>query len=161
MISPRRARYSQAASASDAHAHSAGAGASRPVGRLELPSFFSHLTDARTAQLAPRLLGEDRGQCLTTPRGMAGTMLQRVVGDEAIEVGRQGAGHGGGATGTGAILEPLAPRGGKALDPCAQGGRGKVEGVRDGLEALAFDDRTPGLGTTEDTCFRALSEQGL
>jgi hypothetical protein len=88
-------------------------------------------------------------------------MLQRVLVDEAIEVVRQGAGHFGWATGTGAILEPLDPMGGKAVDPFAQGRIGKVEGVRDGLEALAFDDLTHGLGTTEDTCFLALSEKGL
>jgi hypothetical protein len=57
MISPRRARDSQAASSSAAQASSAGAGASRPVGRLEWTSFFSHIADACAAHLHAGLAG--------------------------------------------------------------------------------------------------------
>ena len=45
---------------------------------------------------------------------------------------------------------------GKTIDPLAEGGIGKGEGVRDGLQALAFDDLTHGLGTAEDTGFPGL-----
>jgi hypothetical protein len=88
-------------------------------------------------------------------------VLERVLVDKTIEVVRQGAGHFGWATRAGAILEALDPMGGKAMDPFAQCGIGEVEGVGDAVEALAFDDLTHGLGTTEDTRFLGLSEKGL
>ena len=40
---------------------------------------------------------------------------------------------------------------GKAMNPLAQRGVGKLECVGDRLEALPFDDIAHGLGTTEDT----------
>jgi hypothetical protein len=88
-------------------------------------------------------------------------VLEGVLVDKTIEVVRQGAGHFGWATGTGAILKTLNPMGGKAMDPFAPGGIGKVAGVGDGLEALSFDDLTHGLGATEDPRFLGLSEKGL
>ena len=45
---------------------------------------------------------------------------------------------------------------GKAIDPLAEGGIGKGEGVRDSLQALAFDDLAHGLGTAEDAGFPGL-----
>src|SRR5437764_11545936 len=130
MISPRRARYSRAASSREAHASSAGAGASRPGGRLELTSFFSHVADALTAHLDSGLAGQDGGEFLTTPLRVERAMVQRVVVDKMIEVLRQRTGHCGRATRSGAIGEPLDPLMGKAMDPCTQRRIGKVERVR-------------------------------
>jgi len=50
---------------------------------------------------------------------------------------------------------------GKAIDPLAEGRVGKGEGVRDGLQALAFDDLAHGLGATEDTGFPGLLDEGI
>jgi hypothetical protein len=47
------------------------------------------------------------------------------------------------------------------MDPFAQCGIGKVEGVGDGLEALPCDDLAHGLGPTEETRFLGLFEKGL
>ena len=48
---------------------------------------------------------------------------------------------------------------GKAMDPLAQRGIGKGQCVRDGLQALAFDDFTHGLGPAKDPrLFRLLQE---
>src|SRR3989442_11010296 len=80
---------------------------------------------------------------------MARAVLERVVVDKAIEVVRQRTGHGGGATRAGTIREALHPRVGKAMDPFAQCRRGKMERVRDRLEAVPFDDFADGLGTPE------------
>src|SRR4030095_9314356 len=90
MISPRRARYSKAASSREAHASSAGAGASRPGGRLGAPAFFGQLADAFAPHLHAGLAGRDGGEFLTTPLGMAGAVLERVLVDETIEVVCQG-----------------------------------------------------------------------
>jgi hypothetical protein len=125
-------------------------GSSRPGGRLSLTSFFSHLADTLAAQLDAGLAGEDGGKFLTTPLGMARAVLERVVVDEAIAVVRQLAGRFGRATRAGAIGEALSPLVGKARDPFAQRGIGKVQCIRDRLETLAFDDFTHGLGTAKD-----------
>ena len=77
-------------------------------------------------------------------------MLQGVLVDEAIEVLFQRTGDFGRSPGAGAIPQPSRALGGKAMDPLAEGGRGQGEGVRDGLQALAFDDFTDRLGTPED-----------
>jgi hypothetical protein len=45
------------------------------------------------------------------------------------------------------------------MDPLAQRGIGKLEGVGDGLEALAFDNVAHGLGTPEDTRFFGLLQE--
>jgi hypothetical protein len=50
---------------------------------------------------------------------------------------------------------------GKAIDPLAEGGIGKGEGVRDGLKALAFDDLAHGVGTTEDAGCPGLLYEGI
>jgi len=80
---------------------------------------------------------------------MARAVLERVVVDKAIEVVRQRTGHCGGATRAGTIREALHPRVGKAMDPFAQCRIGKMERVRDRLEAVPFDDFADGLGTPE------------
>ncbi len=87
--------------------------------------FFSHLTDALAAHLHTGLAGEHRGEFLTTPLGMAGAVLEGVLVDEPIEVVCQRAGHGGWATGAGAIHQALHPLVGKAMDPLAQRSIGK------------------------------------
>jgi hypothetical protein len=80
---------------------------------------------------------------------MVRAVLERVLVDEAIEAVRQRAGHFGGATRAGAIHEALHPMVGKAMDPFAQRRIGKMERVRDRLEAVPFDDFAYGLGTPE------------
>ena len=80
-------------------------------------------------------------------------MLQRVLLDEALEMLFQRAGHFGRATRALAIHQAVHPLVGKAVDPFAEGGIGKVQRVGDRLETLPFDDVTDGLGTAEDPSF--------
>ena len=61
-----------------------------------------------------------------------------------------------GSTGAGPIHYPLAPLVREAMDPLAPGSIGQVQRVGHRLEALAFDDLTHGLGTTEDPGFLGL-----
>jgi hypothetical protein len=68
------------------------------------------------------LTRKQSGEFLTTPLGMAGAVLERVLVDEPIEVVRQGAGHFGRATGAGAIHQALDSLAGEAMDPFAQRG---------------------------------------
>jgi len=88
-------------------------------------------------------------------------VLERVLVDKTIKVVRQGTGDFGRATGARAVHEPLRALAGKAMDPLAQGGIGKVECVRDRLQTLAFNDLAHGLGTTEDPGFFRLFEKGI
>jgi len=92
---------------------------------------------------------------------MAGTVLKRVLVDEAIEVRRHRPGDFRGAPGTGAIDQTLDPLVGKAIDPLAQRRIGKVQRVRDGLEAMACDDVAYGLGTPEHTGLLRLLDKGI
>jgi hypothetical protein len=92
---------------------------------------------------------------------MAGTVLKRVVVDEALEVCRHCPGDFRGATGAGAIDQALNPLGGEAIDPLAQRGIGKVQRVRDGLEAVPGDDLADGLGTPKHAGLLRLLEEGL
>jgi hypothetical protein len=92
---------------------------------------------------------------------MIGTVLQRVLGDEAIEVCRHCSGDFRGATGAGAIDQALHPLGGEAMDPLAQRRIGKVQRVRDGLEAVPGDDLADGLGAPEHAGLLGLLEAGL
>jgi hypothetical protein len=78
---------------------------------------------------------------------MAGAGLERVVGDETIEVVCQGPRHFGRSTGARAIHQTLGALVGKALDPFPPGGVRQLERVGDGLEAVPFDDCAYGLGT--------------
>jgi len=88
-------------------------------------------------------------------------MLEGVFVHEAIKVLGQCTGDFRGATGAGAIHQPLDPRVCEAMDPLAQGGIGKVQRVGHRLETLAFDNLAHGLGTTEDPGFLRLLEIGI
>ena len=77
-------------------------------------------------------------------------MLQGVLIDEAIEMLFQFTRHFGRSTGTGTIEQASGALIGKAIDPLAEGGIGELKRVRDGLQALAFDDFPDCLGTPED-----------
>ena len=92
---------------------------------------------------------------------MEGAVLQGVLIDEAIEMLFQCTRHFGRSTGTGTIEQASGALIGKAMDPLAEGGIGKGEGVRDGLQALAFDDLAHGLGTAEDAGFPGLLYEGI
>jgi len=50
---------------------------------------------------------------------------------------------------------------GKAMDPCAQRGRGKVQRVRDRLEAVPLDDVAHGLGTPKHAGLFGLLQERL
>ena len=106
------------------------------------------------------MAGEDGGELWTTPLGMAGPVLQRVLVDETIEVVRQRTRHFRWSTGAGAISAALHPLGGKAMDPFAQRGIRERQRVGDGLEALPADDIPDGLGAPEDTGLRGLLQEG-
>ncbi len=88
-------------------------------------------------------------------------MLEGVLVDETIEVLLQLASYLGGSTGARAIHQPLRALVGKAMDPLAQGGIRKLERVRDGLQALAFDDGAYGLGTAEDARLFGLLQESI
>jgi hypothetical protein len=88
-------------------------------------------------------------------------MLEGVLIDEAIAVLVQLARECRRAPRARAIDEPLGALAGKAIDPCAQGGRRKLERVGDGLQALPFDDLAHGLGTAEDTCLSGLCQERI
>jgi hypothetical protein len=90
------------------------------------------------------------GACLPPPLGMAGAVLAGLVVAEALEGMRQGPRPlGGGRPGAGAIREALAPVVGQAMAPVAPRRRGKVEGGRDGSEAVPCDALAYGLSTPE------------
>lgn len=88
-------------------------------------------------------------------------MLQRVFLDEAIERLFQCAGHFRRSPGARAVHEASCPLVRKAMDPFAQRRIGKVQRVRDRLEALAFDDFSHGLGTAEDARLFGLFQEGV
>jgi len=88
-------------------------------------------------------------------------MVEGVFVHEAIKVLGQCTGDFRGATGAGAIHQPLDPLVCEAMDPLAQGGISKVQRVGHRLEALAFDNLAHGLGTTEDPGFLRLLEIGI
>jgi hypothetical protein len=69
--------------------------------------------------------------------------------DEPIEGVCHLAGPFGWATGAGTVPQALAPLVGEALDPLAQRGRGKVQRVGHGLEAVSLDDVTHRWGPAE------------
>ena len=86
-------------------------------------------------------------------------MLEGVLVDETIELLFQRTSDFGRSTGTRAIHQTLCTLVGKAIHPFAQGKIRKLECVRDGLEAPAFDDVPYGLGTAEDpSLFRLFQE---
>jgi hypothetical protein len=88
-------------------------------------------------------------------------MLQGVWIDQTIEVLFQRARDVGRSSGARAIDYTLRAVGGKAIDPLAEGGIGQGEGVRDRLQAVAFDDLAHGLGTAEDAGFPGLLDADI
>jgi hypothetical protein len=88
-------------------------------------------------------------------------MLQGVLIDEAIEVLFQRARDFRRSPRARAIDQAWDPLAGKTMDPLAESRIRKGEGVRDGLQALAFDDGTHGLGTAEDAGFFGLLDEGV
>ena len=86
-------------------------------------------------------------------------MLEGVLIDKAMEVLFQLACHFRRSSRAWAIDQALDPVAGKTMDPRAESGIGKGEGVRDGLQTLPFHDVAHGLGTAEDAgCFGLLDE---
>ena len=77
-------------------------------------------------------------------------MLQGVLINEAIEVLFQRACDLRRSPGTGVVHEAWRTLMAKAMDPLAQRGIGKGQRVRDGLEALTFDDFPHRLGAAKD-----------
>jgi hypothetical protein len=77
-------------------------------------------------------------------------VLQGVLIDEAIEVLFQRARDFGRSTGARAIHQTRRALGSKAMDPRAEGGRGQLQRVGDGLQTLTFDDVTDRLSAPED-----------
>jgi hypothetical protein len=63
------------------------------------------------------------------------------------------------ATGTWAVSQALRSLLGKALHPFAQGGVGKVERRRDGIDVRASNDFTHRLRTTKNARFFGLLQQ--
>jgi hypothetical protein len=94
-------------------------------------------------------VGEHRREFLTTPLGIAGAVLERVLVDETIEAVRQGTRHFWRSTGARTIHQTLGALVGKAIHPFPQGGVCKLERVGDVVEAVPFDDFAYGLGTPE------------
>ena len=88
-------------------------------------------------------------------------MLEGVLIDQAIEVLFQLARDFGRSPGARAVYEPLGALVGKAMDPLAQRGIGIGQRVRDGLQALAFDDFTHGLGPAKDPRLFRLFQEGI
>ena len=88
-------------------------------------------------------------------------MLEGGLIDEALEVHFECTGHFRRSTGAGTIEQIVGALVGKAIDPLAERGIGKVQRVRDGLQALAFDDLAYGLGTAKDaSLFGLFQEEG-
>lgn len=92
---------------------------------------------------------------------MQRAVLERVLVDKTINVTRQLAGHFGRATRAGAIRKALDPVVGKAMDPFAQRGIGKVQRVRDSLEAVPFDDFAHGLGAPKHAGLFGLFQESI
>jgi hypothetical protein len=90
-----------------------------------------------------------------------GTMLERVLIDEAVEVLFEGAGDFARPTGTGAIQQALGTLLGKALHPFAEGRIGKVEQHGDSIDVVARDDLTDGLRAAKDPGRLGLLEHGV
>jgi hypothetical protein len=88
-------------------------------------------------------------------------MVQGILLDEAIEVLFQGTGDFGRSTGARAVEETRGPFMGKAMDPFAEGGIGKREGVGDRVQVRTFDDFTDRLGAAEDLGLFRLLQHGM
>jgi hypothetical protein len=88
-------------------------------------------------------------------------MLEGVLIDEASKVLFQLACHFRRSSRAGAIDQAFDSLAGKTIDPLAESGIGKGEGVRDGLQTLPFHDVAHGLGTAEDAGFFGLLDEGV
>ena len=126
-----------------------------------LRPFFSYTAHTFAAQVDPGFTGEDGRQLATTPLGIEGAVLQRVLIDEAIEVLFQCARDFRWSSRARAIDQALDPLAGKPMDPFAERGIGKGERVRDGLQTLSFHDVAHGLGPAKDAGFFGLLEEGI
>jgi hypothetical protein len=111
--------------------------------------------------LDPGFTGEDGRQLATTPLGMEGAVLQGVLIDEAMAVCFHLPWDLRRSTGAGVVHEAWRALVGKAMDPLTERRRGKGQRVRDGLEALAFDDVTHGLGPAKDPSLFRLFQEGI
>jgi hypothetical protein len=109
----------------------------------------------------PGFTGEDGRQLTTTPLGIDGAVLEGVLVHETVEVLFQRARDFRGSPRARAIDQALDPLASKTMDPLAESGIGKGEGVRDGLQTLPSHDITYGLGTAEDTGFFGLLDEGI
>ena len=88
-------------------------------------------------------------------------MLQGVLINETLEMLFSLAGDLGRSTRARAIDQALDSLAGKTIDPLAESGIGKGEGVRDSLQTLPFHDVAHGLGTAENTGFPGLLYEGV
>jgi len=84
MISPWRARYSRAASSSEAY-RGLRVGI-KATGTIVAYLFFLKHAHTLTTELDPGLLGQHRGEFAATPLRVDGAMLEGVLINEAIEV---------------------------------------------------------------------------
>jgi hypothetical protein len=88
-------------------------------------------------------------------------MLEGVFIDEAMQMLFQLARDFRRSSRAWTIDQAVDPLAGKTMDPFAQGGIGKGEGVRDGLQTLPLHDVAHGLGTAEDAGFFGLLDEGI
>ena len=88
-------------------------------------------------------------------------MLQGVLIDKAVKVVFKCAGHFRWTTGARTVCQPGDALLVKPMHPLAQRRIGKVEGLRDALDALAFDNFAHGLRTTKAAHLLGLLEEGL
>jgi len=93
--------------------------------------------------------------------GLEGAVRQGVLLDEALEMLFQRARDFRRSTGAGVVHEAWRALVGKAMHPLAQRGIGKGQRVRDGLEALAFDDFPHRLGPAKDPSLFRLFHEGI
>jgi hypothetical protein len=107
------------------------------------------------------VLGQDGGEFMTTPLRRVGAGLEGIVVDETLEVVFQGSGDFARATRARAIPQTQGTVLRKALHPSAQGGIGKTEGGRDGVDMMPSDDLTHGLRATKDAGLFRLWENCL
>ena len=88
-------------------------------------------------------------------------VLEGVFIDQTIEVLFQFAGHFRRSSRAWPIDQALNPLASKTMDPLAESGIGKGEGIRDGLQTLPFHDVAHGLGTAEDAGLFGLLYEGV
>ena len=86
-------------------------------------------------------------------------MVQEVLIDEVGEVLCEGTRHLARASGTGAVPQALRSLLGKALHPFAEGGLGKVERHRDGVDVRASHNFTHRLRPTKNARLLGLLQQ--